>query len=223
MIKALIFDLDGTLADTLDDLLCAMNGMLRDLGHPLRTKEELRRFINRGVRYFVGMSLPEGLVDTWECETVDEAIMLYKNHYAECYADQTKPFDGLPEEILKLKAAGYKLGVLSNKLEEFVRITVDKLYPGVFDSVHGQTDLPEKPDPRMAYLVAGELGVEPHECVFIGDSDIDMKTGVNAGMIPLGVTWGYRSAECLLEAGAWALANEPCELKSIIDDIRNEE
>ena len=219
MIKAAIFDLDRTLADTLDDLLTAMNGMLKDLGHPLRTREELHRFINRGVRYFVGMSLPEGLVDTWECETVDEAIRLYKAHYAECYADKTHPYAGLPEEVKRLKEAGYKLGVLSNKLEEFVKITVEKLYPGDFDSVHGQTTLPEKPDPTMAYLVADELGVSPSECVFIGDSDIDMKTGVNAGMISLGVTWGYRSRECLVEAGAKATVNDPSELLSVIESF----
>lgn len=214
MIKAVIFDLDGTLADTLDDLTTAMNGMLKDMGYPLRTKEELHCFINRGVRYFVGRSLPDGLVDTWECDTVDRAITLYKKHYAECYAEKTRPYEGLCEEIKKLKKEGYLLGVLSNKLEEFVKITVDKLYPGDFSSVHGQTDLPEKPDPTMAYLVADELGVLPEKCVFVGDSDIDMKTGINAGMIPIGVEWGYRSKECLIEAGAEVTVSSPSLLLS---------
>lgn len=219
MIKAAIFDLDGTLADTLDDLTTAMNGMLKDLGYPLRTREELRRFINRGVRYFVGMSLPEGLVDTWECNLVDEAIKLYKMHYAECYADETKPYEGLPETIGRLAAKGYRLGVLSNKLEEFVKITVDKLYPDTFLSVHGQTTLPEKPDPTMAYMVAKELGVKHSECVFVGDSDVDMKTGVNAGMIPIGVTWGYRSRECLEKAGAAMTVDTPSELFDLICNL----
>ncbi len=219
MIKAVIFDLDGTLADTLDDLTTAMNGMLADLGYPLRTREELHGFINRGVRYFVGMSLPNGLVDTWECETVDRAIELYKMHYAECYADKTHAYEGLPSEIAKLKAKGYRLGILSNKLEEFVKVTADKLYPGVFLSVHGQTNLPEKPDPTMAYKVANELGVLPEECVFVGDSDIDMKTGINAGMTPVGISWGYRSRECLECAGAEIIADTPSELTNIICEL----
>ncbi|MBQ7714713.1 MAG: HAD-IA family hydrolase [Clostridia bacterium] len=212
MIKAAIFDLDGTLADTMDDLLTAMNGMLVELGFATRTRDELTRFINRGARYFVGRSLPDGSVPDFNDPLVDRALVIYGRHYAKCCLDKTAPFKGVPEAIEEIKAAGIKVGVLSNKQDAFVKETVEKLYPGVFDTIRGQLDLPEKPDPAPALAVAAELGAAPCECAFIGDSDIDMKTGVNSGMLPVGVTWGYRSEECLTEAGAKIIVRSPEEL-----------
>ena len=215
MIKGVIFDLDGTLADTMNDLLTAMNGMLVELGFPERTYGELLTFINRGARYFVGKSLPDGSVPDFNDPLVDRALVIYGRHYAKCCLDQTRPFDGVPEAIDELKRAGIKVGVLSNKQDAFVKETVEKLYPGVFDAIHGQLDLPEKPNPAPAFAVAEELGVAPGECAFVGDSDIDIKTGVNAGMLPVGVSWGYRSEECLLKAGAKIIAHSPEELLRI--------
>ncbi|MBQ7670658.1 MAG: HAD-IA family hydrolase [Clostridia bacterium] len=216
MIKAAIFDLDGTLLDTMDDLLTAMNRMLVELNFPERTYDELLQFINRGARLFVGRSLPEGSVKDFNDPLVDRALKIYGRHYAECCLDKTHPFDGVPEAVNELKSRGIKISVLSNKQDAFVKETIAKLYPGVFDSVHGQLDLPEKPDPAPALQIADELGVSPHECAFIGDSDIDIKTGVNSGMLPVGVTWGYRSEECLLEAGAKLIIHSPADLPDIL-------
>lgn len=212
MIKAAIFDLDGTLLDTMDDLLTAMNRMLVELNFPTRTYEELLCFINRGARLFVGRSLPEGSVKDFNDPLVDRALEVYGRHYAECCLDKTHPFDGVPEAVNELKSRGVKVSVLSNKQDAFVKETIAKLYPGVFDTVHGQLDLPEKPDPAPALQIAEELGVLPSECAFIGDSDIDIKTGVNSGMLPVGVTWGYRSEECLLDAGAKLIIHFPADL-----------
>ena len=215
-IGAVIFDLDGTLADTMDDLLTAMNGMLVDLGFPERTRDDLLRFINRGARYFVGRSLPDGSVPDFNDPLVDRALVIYGEHYAKCCLDKTRPFDGVPEAVDELKRAGVRVGVLSNKQDAFVKETVQKLYPGVFDVIRGQTALPEKPDPAGAFAVAEELGVPFSECAVVGDSDIDMKTGINAGMLPVGVSWGYRSEECLVEAGAEIIVREPRELVSVL-------
>ena len=212
MIKAAIFDLDGTLLDTMNDLLTAMNRMLRELGFKERTYDELLMFINRGARMFVGRSLPEGSIKSFDDPLVDRALSVYARHYRECCLDTTHPFEGVPEAVAALRAAGIRVGVLSNKQDAFVKETIAKLYPGAFDSVHGQLDLPEKPDPAPALAVAAELGAAPEECAFIGDSDIDIKTGVNAGMLPVGVTWGYRSEECLLEAGAKLIVRRPQDL-----------
>jgi len=217
MIKAAIFDLDGTLADTMDDLRTAMNGMLTELGFAPRSREELLTFINRGARYFVGRSLPDGTVPDFNDPLVDRALVIYGEHYAKCCLDQTHPFDGVPEAVEELKRHGVKVGVLSNKQDAFVKETVEKLYPGVFHAIHGQLDLPEKPDPAPAVAVAKELGVDPKDCAFIGDSDIDIKTGINAGMLPVGVTWGYRSEECLRDAGAKVIIHKPEELITVIN------
>lgn len=212
MIKAVILDLDGTLADTMGDLMTAMNSMLREMGYPERTREDLLGFINKGARRFVGQSLPERIVkDTvdYSDSIVTEAVEIYSKYYAKCYADKTCAYDGMREELIKMKERGIKLGVLSNKQDKFVKVIVEKLFPGLFDSVHGQLNLPEKPDPAPALAVAGELGALPHECVFVGDSDVDVKTAINSKMHGIGVTWGYRSGECLRQAGS----------KLIIDDV----
>lgn len=216
MIKAAIFDLDGTLSDTMDDLRTAMNGMLRELGFAERSREELLTFINRGARYFVGRSLPDGSVKDFNDPLVDRALVIYGEHYAKCCLDKTHPFDGVPEAVDELKRRGVKVAVLSNKQDEFVKKTVQKLYPDVFDAVHGQLDLPEKPDPAPALAVAKELGVAPEECAFIGDSDIDIKTGINSGMLPIGVSWGYRDEECLRSAGAKIIVHSPAELADTV-------
>ncbi len=212
MIKAAIFDLDGTLADTLADLLTAMNGMLRHYGWPERTLEELRSFINRGARVFVARSMPEGSWQDMHDPIVDEAIDVYNKCYDLCFNDKTAPFPGVPEAVEKLKDAGIGLGVLSNKQDFFVKPMTEKLFPGAFGVIRGQGEYPEKPEPTSAIVTAHELGAKPEECVFVGDSDIDMKTAINAGMYPIGVAWGYREPEVLLSAGAAYIAETPAEL-----------
>lgn len=217
MIKAVIFDLDGTLADTMDDLRTAMNAMLRELGFPERSKEDLYRFINKGARKFVGQSLPDGSVETYDDPLVDKALKIYGGYYEKCCLDQTRIFEGLDREMEILNANGLKLGVLSNKQDAFVKKTVAKLYKeGTFVSVAGQSSLPEKPDPAPVFAVCREMGVDPSECVFVGDSDIDMKTGINSGMIPVGVLWGYRSRECLEAAGGKVFVEKVSDLAKVL-------
>lgn len=212
MIKAAIFDLDGTLADTLPDLLTAMNGMLRHFGWPERTLAELKSFINRGARVFVARSMPEGSWSDMHDPIVDEAIEVYNACYDKCYNDETCPFDGITETVEALVSAGLGLGVLSNKQDFFVKPMTEKLFPGSFGIIRGQGEYPEKPEPTSAIVTARELGALPEECVFVGDSDIDMKTAVNAGMYPIGVAWGYRDPEVLIEAGAKYIAKTPADL-----------
>lgn len=218
-IKAVIFDLDGTLCDTMDDLLTAMNGMLRSFGWQERTREELLRFINRGARNFVADSMPDGSWESIDDEIVTRSLKVYNDCYARCCGDKTVPYEGMAE-ALSLLGERYALGVLSNKQEHFVKAITEDVFPGVFRSIHGNvTGIPTKPDPRSLDRCLAELGVKAEECVFVGDSDVDMKTGANAGMIPLGVTWGYRDRETLERAGAAVLCDTPAELPAVIDGL----
>lgn len=212
MIKAIIFDLDGTLADTMRDLKQAMNTMLRSYGYPERTRAELISFINKGARYFVWKSLPDGVADTPDCDTVTEAMKIYSESYAGCYLDKTEEYKGITAALLALKDKGIKMAVLSNKPDRFVKDIADKLFPDMFVCALGQGPFPTKPDPAAAFMIAEKLNVLPEECAFVGDSDVDMTTAINAGMLPVGVSWGYRNEDCLARAGAKTIVHSAAEL-----------
>ena len=207
--KAVIFDLDGTLADTIGDLTAAMNKMLVSFGWPTRTREEMIQFINQGARAFVRQSMPQSVYKSEDDPIIDTAYNIYSKKYAEGYCVETAPFDGIADQLEALKAVGFKLGVLSNKQDVFVKNIIGKLFPNTFDVVCGHSVLPHKPDAAPAVSVAEQLGVAPSECVFVGDSDIDMLTAKNAGMYPLGVLWGYRGIEVLVSAGAKSVVTTP--------------
>lgn len=212
MLKSIIFDLDGTLCDTMDDLLCAMNAMLRSFGWPERTRADLTRFINRGARFFVARSMPDGSWQDIEDDIVTAALKKYNECYAECCGKYSLPYEGIPEVLAELSKS-YTLGVLSNKQHPFVRRIIESTFPGVFASVYGnEPGIPTKPDARAMDRLLGELGVEAAECAFVGDSDIDMQSARNAGMLPIGVLWGYRGRDVLEAAGAKVLCDEPKEL-----------
>ena len=222
MVYAVIFDLDGTLADTMDDLGTAMNNMLKKLGYDTRTKGELIRFINNGARNFVRLSLPEELqnIDF----VIDSALSTYEDEYSKCCTNDTYPFDGVTEALWGLRERKIRLGVLSNKQDSFVKAIVEKLFgKKLFKSTLGNKEgLPKKPDPQGALLVAKALGAKPSNCIFVGDSDVDVKTAHNAGMLSIAVTWGYRTEQVLRTAGADYIANDTEALIGIIDKILDE-
>lgn len=219
MAYAVIFDLDGTLADTMDDLKTAMNNMLIKLGYETRTKFELLNFINNGAREFVRRSLPVA-VQT-EDFIIESALNIYSQEYAKCFCEKTRAYPGIYEMIEVLKGEKFKLGVLSNKQNEFVTVIIEKLFGrDTFDFVMGQSDLPHKPDPAAALYLAKEMGVKPHKCIFVGDSDVDMKTAKNAGMRSVGVGWGYRNIDLLTEAGADYIAENAGQLVEHIKEIK---
>lgn len=197
----IIFDLDGTLADTMDDLKTAMNATLTKLGYETRTKFELVKFLNNGSREFVRRSLPTA-VQT-EDFIIESALEIYGQEYGKCFCDKTRAYPGIYEVVQLLKKEKFKLGVLSNKPDRFVKTIILKLFGhNTFDFVMGQSDLPCKPDPASANYVAKALGVKPSRCIFVGDSDVDIKTAINAEMRSIGVSWGYRSKELLIDTGA---------------------
>lgn len=211
MAYGIIFDLDGTLADTMDDLKTAVNATLTKLGYETRAKFELLNFINNGSRELIRRSLPTAVQK--EDFIIDSAHSLFFEEYEKCFCEKTKAYTGINEALLTLKQKKFKLGVLSNKPDKFVRVIVSTLFgDNTFDFVMGKSNFPHKPDPSSALYVAKELGVKPHKCIFVGDSDIDMYTAENADMRSIGVEWGYRSTDLLLSAGANYIATSPAEM-----------
>lgn len=217
--EAFVFDLDGTLCDTLPDLQSAMNEMLRRLSYPERSREELLSFINKGNRHFVYKSLPDGAAFGSDDPVVDRAMAVNAEAYEKCYTEKTREYPGITDMLLKLKARGMKLAILTNKRDRFAQKLSSELFGGIFDITRGNIEgYPAKPDPTAAFDIADKLGVAPKACVFAGDSDVDMNTAKNAGMFALGVLWGYRDRECLSSSGADAFAEVSSDIYTMFFD-----
>ncbi len=209
MYDAYLFDLDGTLLDTLPDLTNITNMALAEWGMPLRTSDEINSFVGNGARMLMQRAAAEGTPD----EEVDRILARWKELYPEYGHKYTKPYPGMPEVLAQLKEQGAKLGVLSNKFDAATHIVIAHHFPGVFDIVRGEgPDTPRKPDPTGLITMMRDLGVEPERVAYVGDSGTDMTVAHAAGCTALGVTWGYRSIEVLRAAGADVLIDSPSQL-----------
>jgi phosphoglycolate phosphatase len=215
MIKCCIFDLDGTLLDTIGTITYFVNMTLEKYGFPKTTEEECKYFAGNGARTLVARALnSKGAVPSGE--EFEEIFKFYRNAYDENPLHLTGIFPGVSELLSKLKNSGIKLAVLSNKPDTAVRPIVEHFFPGVFDIARGGRDgIPLKPNPEAALNIADELSISPEECAFIGDSDVDIHTAKNAGMFSACVTWGYRPKNALLELCADAYADTPEDLEKI--------
>lgn len=214
MIKAAIFDLDGTIADTIDDLAHAVNSVLKEYGFPAITRQQAIANINNGASELVRRSFPQehGSDDA----LVAEARKLFDKYYSECYVERTRPYDGVIDALSEISES-IPIAVLSNKPDPFVKNIVKELFPeGLFRIALGQGSFPRKPDPTSALYICEKLGSPASECVFVGDSNVDMLTAKAAGLHAVGVTWGYRSREILIENGAELLIDCPRELTRIV-------
>lgn len=213
MIKSVIFDLDGTLADTLPDILCAVNGLRAHYGLAPVDYDYVYEFVNGDTEEFVKKSVP-GIAD----DKIVEGEKVYKSCYSKCYQDKTYAYAGMAELLASLKARGIKLAVFSNKADEYVKSLADKLFPGLFDIPLGAGIFPSKPSPDGALDIIKKFGVAPSETVFVGDSDVDVKTGNNAGMRVIGVSWGYRGHDFLEKYGGCEVVDTVEELSAALDD-----
>jgi len=213
--KAIIFDLDGTLLDTLEDLANSMNKVLKSQGLPIHDKEKYKYFVGNGMYNLALRTLP---LDKREESYVRHCHALVKEEYGKRWADTTKPYKGIPELLDKLTALRYKLAVLSNKPHEFTLLTVKKLLERWrFDAVLGErSGIPRKPDPAGALEIASLLNIAPKEFLYLGDTGTDMVTAKASGMYAVGVLWGFRKADELLENGADVLIKTPIELLEIL-------
>ena len=214
MKHAVIFDLDGTLLNTLGDLRAATNHALEVRGLPPHSMEEIRQFIGNGIRLLICRAMPEG---TPEAE-IDAALDDFKAYYAAHIHDRTVPYDGIPQLLTALKKRGIQVAVLSNKIDSASQQLIEYFFPGKTDVVFGEhVGVPRKPDPTSCRMVMQQLGVQPEQVIYVGDSGTDMQTAKNAGLYAVGVTWGFRSKEVLLEIGADVLVHRPEQILQILD------
>ncbi len=213
--KAVIFDLDGTLLDTLGDLALTYNAALGRLGLPMHPTDAYRNFIGSGIEASVRRSLPEGRADE---KTVSEVVKIVREEYAERWQLGTRPFDGMADVLDDLARRGVAMSILSNKPDETTREMVGGLLPDrPFVVVRGaRSGYPEKPDSGVALEIAGKMGARPDECAFVGDSGVDMQTARNSGMFGIGVLWGFRDERELRDSGAAAIAATPSELLQLL-------
>jgi phosphoglycolate phosphatase len=213
--RAVLFDLDGTLVDTLQDIADSTNQALSQFGFPGHDKEAYRYFVGEGRDVLAFRALPEAHRDS---EMVSKLVAVINEEYSRRWADCTHPYDGVPEMLDGLTARNIRMAVLSNKATNFTEMTVNSLLSRWrFDAVVGASpSQPNKPDPTSALQIARQLGIDPAGFLYLGDSAIDMQTATSAGMYPVGAVWGFRGREELLEGGAKTLIERPPELLNLL-------
>ena len=208
MKTAVLLDMDGTLLDTLADLHHAVNHALASCGYPARTLEEVCRFVGNGARQLIRLATPEG----GDQEAVMAAFIPY---YAENCNCLTKPYPGIVEALAVLKEK-YALAIVSNKPDVAAKELAQIYFPGIY-ALGESPACPRKPAPDMVFQAMKDLGAE--RCVYVGDSDVDIRTAENAGVPCLSVTWGFRGQAELLAAGARHFCHDPADLPNAIDAI----
>ena len=211
--KAVLFDMDGTLLNTLEDLCDSTNHALAQMGYPLRGIEEIRRFIGNGAEKQIRRAVPEGTSEGKIMETLAAFRAYYQDH---CQI-KTKVYDGLLDVLSELKEKGVKMAVVSNKPDAAVKKLSREYFGDRLDYAIGPSDgVRCKPYPDMAEEALKALGVEKKDAVFVGDSEVDVQTGLNAGLDVIAVGWGFRSREVVIEAGASKIADNASELEKLI-------
>ena len=212
-VKVIIFDLDGTLADTLQDLADTMNHCLQELGFETHKTQDYKAMIGTGSRELCRKALPPERTDL-----ADKLLEMNLARYARHYLDKTKPYPGIVRMLQELTSQGLHLAVLSNKPDDFVKLICRQLFgPDCFEIVLGQHDgLPCKPDPAGVLDILRQMQAAPDEAIYVGDSGTDMTTAIAAGVRAVGVSWGFRDRSELLTAGADHIIDEPSELLELL-------
>ena len=210
MFTTVVFDLDGTLLDTLDDLTDAVNAMLAALSLPLRTREEVCAFVGNGIANLTLRALGKENEDKF-----DEAFALFKAYYKEHCQDKTAPYEGILEMLRLLKGLGVQTAVLSNKADFATKMLVEKYFSGYIDLAMGENEangVRKKPAPDALFSMMETLKTTPEKTVYVGDSDVDILTAKNAGIACISCTWGFRDKQFLLDSGAENIINNPMEI-----------
>lgn len=211
MKKTVIFDLDGTLLNTLDDLADSTNYALSRFGYPTRTIDEVRQFVGNGVAKLIERAIPEGKNNP----NFEKCLAIFKENYAQNMYNKTAPYNGIIEMLSNLKSKGIKIAVVSNKFDLAVKELCKKYFEGFIDFAAGENEaqgIKKKPAPDTVISVLNEFNFAPEDAVYVGDSDVDIMTAKNSKMPCISVTWGFRDEKFLLENGATILINAPSEI-----------
>lgn len=213
--KAALFDMDGTILDTIEDMHDSVNAALRHFGMRSISLEETMAYVGNGARRLIEQAVPGGT----DAELTEDVLAWYKPYYNDHSLIKTRPYDGIPELLETLKTAGIKLAVVSNKPDRTVQELVKQLFDGVFASSVGESSaVRRKPWPDTVEAAVEAMGMDKSRCVYIGDSEVDVATARNAGMDCISVSWGFRTEQQLIDAGASAIAHSPGELEKILLD-----
>lgn len=216
MIDTILFDLDGTLLNTLEDISLGVNYALKTLNFPERSSDEIRKFIGNGVAMLIKRAVPAGTSQ----ELMDDCLKFNKEYYSTHVNEKTGPCDGVIFLLMELKAKGYKLGVVSNKYDSAVKDLCNLYFKDLISvAIGNKTGVPTKPAPDCVYSAMEELGSLKECTIFVGDSDVDVLTAHNAGLKCIGVSWGFRGRTFLEKEGADIVIDQPEELLQIIDSF----
>ncbi|MDF9409614.1 MAG: Phosphoglycolate phosphatase [Pelotomaculum sp. PtaB.Bin013] len=213
--EGVIFDLDGTLVDSLEDIADSMNSVLQGCGFPSHDLRSYKRFIGNGIKNLVSEALPETFRTE---ELIDKCYNFMVEKYRYNFVNKTRPYDGIAEMLTELTARKIILTVFSNKADELTKKVVKALLPSwKFEAIIGSSnDIPRKPNPFGALLISRQLSIAPENLIYVGDSDLDMQTANSAGMYAVGALWGYRTKEELVSNGAQYLLYRPLDLIKLL-------
>lgn len=212
--KAVIFDLDGTLLNTLGDLADAVNAALAGRGYPLRTEEEVRSFVGNGIRRLMERAIPpQHIGDT------DACLADFQAYYDTHMMERTVPYNGVPPLLTALQARSIALAVLSNKYDPAAKALTRHFFGDMFSITIGERQsVPRKPDPAAVFEIMNALDTDKTNTLYVGDSGVDMQTAKNAGLFAAGVTWGFRPSKVLSENGADALIDHPEDILKLLEE-----
>lgn len=211
--KAVVFDLDGTLLNTLEDLCDSTNYALMQKGYPTRSIDEVRSFVGNGVEKLIERALPE---NTSEGERI-EVLKIFKEHYKVNSKNKTRPYEGIMELLKELKDKDFKMAIVSNKFDLAVKELNKEFFGEYIEYAYGECEtIRKKPNPDAVFMALKDLNVLQHEAVYVGDSDVDILTAENAGLDCISVTWGFRTRRELEMSGAVSIIDEPIDLMDII-------
>ena len=218
MIDTIIFDLDGTLLNTLEDLMDSVNYALERQGFPLRNIEEIRSFVGNGIRVLMERAVPKDVIGT---DTFEVCFKDFNDYYKVHMEDKTAPYDGINEMLKNIKKAGFKTAIVTNKVDYAAQELCNRLFPEIDLVVGSVDDRPNKPAPDGAFYAIDTLGSKAENTIFVGDADTDILTAKNAGLKSIGVLWGFRDREIIEAEGAEYIVETVNDLEKQLVCLKN--